>query len=429
MTSLSDDRTTTPSAETRAANPAQLLKQPNIQRWILGQGASLLGDQVFYVAIGWAAVRVAEPDVAGLIIALAAVPRTVFILVGGVVADRLGALRVLIGSDLARLVVMLLAAAYLLVAQPSIAVLLTVGLTFGVIEAAFHPAVGALPPRLADREQLTALQGLRALVNRGAAVIGAPLGGFVLATGGLALAFAVNAATFAISLATLATMRLRPLPEQPEAPAEADPSKGRQLLADLRAGLRYIRRAPALLPVLFIALASEFGFTGAFNVGLPLLADQRGWGPGGLGLLIGAFGLGSAAASLTAALRRPTQRPGRALAAGALLQAGCLAALPWLPTALVGTPATFLVGAATGQMLIVIYALIQTVSDTAMLGRVISFLGFVTLGAAPLAYAITGLITDHINLTAALTVSAFLASVAGVIAYTHPDLRHTDTGA
>lgn len=130
MTSTRDAQAAAADERPAAVKPSRLLRQRNVQRWVFGQGASLLGDQVFYVAMGWAAVRAAEPGVAGLIIALAAAPRTALILVGGVIADRLGALRVLIYSDAARLGVMLLAAAYLLVAQPNVTMLLIVGLIF-----------------------------------------------------------------------------------------------------------------------------------------------------------------------------------------------------------------------------------------------------------------------------------------------------------
>ncbi len=82
---------------------------------------------------------------------------------GGVLADRFGPRRVVIGSDAVRCAVILGTAAALLLTSPSLGLLITVALVFGTVDALFLPAVGALPPRIAGPAQLARLQGLRGL--------------------------------------------------------------------------------------------------------------------------------------------------------------------------------------------------------------------------------------------------------------------------
>ncbi|MEJ5946923.1 hypothetical protein WDZ17_16635, partial [Pseudokineococcus basanitobsidens] len=62
----------------------------NVLRWIAGLFLSLLGDQVFFIALAWTATQVASPAVAGLVVAAGAVPRAVLMLGGGALADRAG---------------------------------------------------------------------------------------------------------------------------------------------------------------------------------------------------------------------------------------------------------------------------------------------------------------------------------------------------
>ncbi|MYS48683.1 MFS transporter, partial [Streptomyces sp. SID6013] len=73
----------------------------------------MVGDTVFFLALSWAAVQNGTPAQAGLVTAVSAVPRALLMLGGGVVADRLGPRRVVIGSDTVRCLTVLAVAAVL----------------------------------------------------------------------------------------------------------------------------------------------------------------------------------------------------------------------------------------------------------------------------------------------------------------------------
>ena len=57
-------------------------------RWLVAYAASAVGDNVYFLALGWAAQQVAAPAQVGLVMAAGAVPRAVLMLGGGVLADR-----------------------------------------------------------------------------------------------------------------------------------------------------------------------------------------------------------------------------------------------------------------------------------------------------------------------------------------------------
>ncbi|GHD84113.1 hypothetical protein GCM10010508_02890 [Streptomyces naganishii JCM 4654] len=73
----------------------------------------MTGDNVYYLALSWAAVRAGSPAQAGIVPAVSAAPRALLMPAGGVVADRFGPRRVVIGSDAVRCAAVLAVAALL----------------------------------------------------------------------------------------------------------------------------------------------------------------------------------------------------------------------------------------------------------------------------------------------------------------------------
>lgn len=362
-----------------------------VLRWLVAYALSVLGDGVFFLALGWAAQRAAGPAETGVVMAVGSVPRAVLLLGGGVVADRFGPRRVVIGADAVRCVLILGAAAAVGIAAPGLWLLVAVALAFGVVDALFLPAVGALPARIAPPEELGRIAGLRALALRLGGAAAAPVGGYALVLGGPAAAFAAAGLLFAASVPLLLTLRVRPLPDAPgptcSGAERAHPAgAGREL----REGLRYVRGHPLIGPLVLSGALSEFGLNGPLNVGLVLLAAERGWGAAGLGWLVGAFGLGAGAGALLLAVAGRLPRPGivhivTLVAAGAALGSVALA-----PSAGFAVAACGLGGLAGGVCGGLAYALIQTSAAPAYLGRVTAATSLTGLGLAPLCYPLVG---------------------------------------
>jgi MFS family permease len=290
-------KATTPAVEAPACRDA------NVLRWLAACAASAVGDSMYYLALSRAATRGGSPAQAGVVMAVSAVPRAPLMLGGGVLADRIGPRRVVIASDAARSLIVLGVAALLLVTSPGLWLLAVVAVVFGVLDAVLMPAVGALPPRIAPPGQLARIQGMRGLATRLATVVGAPLGAIAVALGGSATAFGLAGLLFALSVPLLLAVRISPLPCDDDRPKVT-------ALRDLTDGLRYIRRHRVLAPLLVVIALGDLGFVGPLNVGLALLADERGWGASGMGWILAGFGIGSGAASLLLAVRGRMPRAG-----------------------------------------------------------------------------------------------------------------------
>ncbi|GAA2390829.1 MFS transporter [Catellatospora methionotrophica] len=402
---------------------------------------SILGDQVWYVALSFSAVQLASPGMAGVVLAVSALPRLVLLLFGGAIVDRYGPRRLMIGSDLARGAIALVTAAVAL-AQPSVALLVVVALAFGLADALFLPAAGSMLPRLLSPAQLTGGLALSGLTARLALTFGAPLGGLLLPIGGLPLACLVNAATFAVSV--LALWSVRPaaatgrdatdgVPARSAAPGEQALAGGMAsgnaaarvpIGAAVREGLRYLARHRLLRAVTLVGLLVNLGAVGPLNVGLALVAAERGWGAAGIGGMLAGFGIGSAAGNVLMMRWRPAGRLGLIVACCAVVQCGALFAIAIAPLPAWAFAATALGGLAGGPQAVLLNGLTHAYTADSHRGRVASINNLANLGITPLTMALMGFAAAQFGTVTAFAASAALILAAAALCLTIPTLRH-----
>ncbi|MCX5597494.1 MFS transporter [Streptomyces phaeochromogenes] len=395
-------------------------RDPNVLRWLGAYTASMVGDNIYYLALTWAAVQAGTPAQAGIVAAVSAVPRALLMLGGGVLADRFGPRKVVIGSDAVRCAAVLAVAALLFATTPGLWPLALLALVFGTVDAVFMPAVGALPARITGRDQLTRVQGMRGLAIRFANVVGAPLGGLGIALGGPAAAFGLAGLLIAVSVPLLVSLRVADLPGDDRA-AERPTA-----WSDLRDGLRYIRGHRVLAPLIVAIALGDLGFVGPLNVGLTLLADERGWGASGVGWVLAGFGVGAGTAALLLAVRGGLPHAGRVMAVTILAGSVAVGALAYVPNVVAAAGVAVLIGLLTGLSGALCGALLQTRTDPAYLGRVSSVSGIVSLGLAPLSMPLSAAAIGAWGTGPVFVVSAAVCGLGGVLALCVRDLRRAE---
>src|SRR5262249_9670301 len=162
--------------------------------------------------------------------------------------------------------------------------LLVLTFALGLGAAMNAPAWQAIVPELVTRSELHAAIALNSIAFNIARVIGPALGGLVIASLGSGAVFLLNAVSFLGVMIVL--HRWQRSPQTRAVPAE-------NIVGAIRAGLRYVRHAPALRAVLvrscvFILCAS------ALWALLPLLArSELGLDATGYGVLLGSLGAGA----------------------------------------------------------------------------------------------------------------------------------------
>ncbi|MBE8472943.1 MFS transporter [Streptomyces justiciae] len=402
------------------ARPAH--RDGNVLRWLAAYTSSMVGDSVYYIALSWAAVQAGSPSQAGLVMSVSALPRAVLMLGGGVIADRLGPRRVVIGSDVVRCAAVLAVAALLFLTSPGLWSLAALAFVFGTVDAVFMPAVGALPARVTSRDQLARVQGMRGLAIRFASVVGGPLGGLGVAVGGAAAAFGLAGLLIAVSVPLLVSVRVGELPADDKA---GDNPRG-TAWSDLVSGLRYIRRHRVLAPLMLAIALGDLGFVGPLNVGLTLLADERGWGASGMGAVLAGFGVGAGAASLLLTVRGRLPHAGQVAAYAILAGSVAIGALAFVPSLVAAVGTALLVGLLAGLSGAMCGALLQTQADAAYLGRVTAVSGLVSLGFAPLSMPLSAAAIGAWGTGPVFVVSAAVCGLGGVVALLVRDLRRAE---
>ncbi|MEV5199362.1 MFS transporter [Streptomyces sp. NPDC053720] len=405
------------SAHGTAVSARPSHRDVNVLRWLCAYTASVTGDVVYFLALSWAATRSGGPSQAGMVVAAGALPRAVLMLGGGVVADRFGPRRVAVVSDAVRCAVILAVAVAVMSTSPGVWLLVAVALVFGVVDAVFMPAVGALPARLTSPGQLARVQGMRGLSIRLSNAAGPILAGSVLAIGGAAGAFTAAGVLFAVSLVVLLTVRIAIPGEVPR----------RTLVRrDLGDGLRYVRRHRMLAPLVTVIGLSEMCFSGPVATGLVLLADERGWGALGMGWVASAFSLGGAAAGLLLTVSPRIPRAGPAMSAALLVTAAGTVALGQAPSLPVAVLSGALIGLTSGFTTVVTGALLQTETDPRYLGRVTSVTTLCTLGLAPALFPAVGVTVALWGAGVFFTGCGAICLLAAVIGLAVPALRHAE---
>jgi predicted MFS family arabinose efflux permease len=392
-----------------------VLEERQFRRYFVGQTASYIGDGLLPVAISFAVLDLtgSATDL-GLVLAARMIPLVLFLLVGGVWADRLPRQVVMIASDVVRGATQGILAVLLLTGSAELWHLLLLQAIYGVGAAFWRPASTALLPSIVSKERLQQANALMAVSVNGSYTVGPAVAGVLVSTVGSGAAIATDAVTFGVSTVALLLLRV---------PALERPAEPTTFLADLREGWRefvsqtwlwVITAHAALFLLLVMAPMMVLG---------PVIADRELGGADDWGFILASIGIGVILGSATASRLSPA----RPLSAGVLLfSIGCtlLAVVLGLPAPTVAIAVVgFFCGMTEGLIEVVwITALQQRVTQTA-LARVSAYDTVGSFVFMPAGFALAGPAADAFGIRAVLFFAAGFALVSGVVVALLPSVR------
>jgi hypothetical protein len=380
----------------------EILRNRNFRLLWTGEGISLIGDQFYLIALPWLVLQLTGNAFAmGTVLALAAIPRALFMLLGGALTDRLSPRVLMLGSNLGRMVLVATLAVLTLTGLVQLWTLYSFALMFGLADAFFFPAQSAMVPQLIGNDRLQTgnaiIQGTAQLsMFVGPALAGALIavldgGGGAAATPdmwGIGIAFALDATSFLASLAALSLMRL----DASNAAAETA-DKERSVFSSIFEALSAMWKDRVLRYYFLLIAAANFLITGPFSVGIPVLADTRySGGAAAFGIVLSAYGAGSLAGVILAgSSRRPSARKFPALMLGLTAYMGLsLVLLGLMPTIIPAAIVATTMGLAQGYVVIEFVTWLQVRTPACMLGRTMSLLLFAVVGLAPVSSTVAG---------------------------------------
>jgi len=358
------------------------LQYPNYRLWFIGQMVSLVGTWMQGTAQGYLVYELTRsPAYLGYVGFAAGVPSWLFMLYGGVIADRMPRRTLLVITQTCMMLLAFLLAGLTFSGRVQAWHIIVLAFLLGTANAFDAPARQAFVLEMVDRQHLTNAIALNSTMFNLGTAIGPAVAGITYSLFGPAWCFTINAFSFLAVIAALLLMKLKPVEQV---------KRHETVLQEIRQGFRYVR-ANALVRAIILNLGVLSLFGLGFITLMPAWAvDVLGGDATTLGLLQSARGIGAVAGALMIAAVGSFIPREKLLAVGSLVFPLLLlvyAGVRWLPVSM-----AILVGIGWGFMVVInsSNSLVQIQVPDALRGRVMGIFTLTFFGLMPIGSLVAG---------------------------------------
>jgi len=275
---------------------------------------------------------------------------------------------------------------------PWLLLFLTFNLGLGL--ALNTPAWQATTPDLVPPAELTEAVALNGIATNIARAIGPAIGGLLVAALGSGAVFLINATSFLAVVFVLRGWKKEPRPTV--MPAE-------RVAGAIRAGVRYLRHAPAVRAVLIRCATFIMGASALWAL-LPVLARRElGLGAIGYGLLLGCLGAGAIVGGALLGWLRHRFSTDRIIAVSTIAYAAATLTLAWVRMVPVLAVALVICGFAWMAAMSLFNVSTQRASPDWARARMLSVYVLAFMGGMAVGAAVWGVVATAFGLPAALT--------------------------
>lgn len=375
------------------------LRDPNFARYWITLALSLTGTWVRITAMGFLVYEITgDPFKLAMINVAQASPQLIGNIVAGNILDRVDRRRVLVGVQITYITMMAILMTLVITDTVQYWHLVGISIITGIAVGLDWPARLSLVPSLVEQERLQSAIALNASAFNSARILGPTLGGWLIATLGLAVCFGFTlAAAVPYAMVLLGLTLVRPQEQKPRGNA----------LAMMKEGYGYIwqhTRIRSLMSVEIIPIALGMSYV---TLAPAVASDILEVGSRGLGYMLGSVGVGSLLGSLLVAWLSNTRHRGNLVIAGVGMFGTLFIVYSLSSTVFVTLPIMFLMGLTTALYSTTKETLIQTLVDDGYRGRVMAansmFWSFTPVGAV-----LAGALAAIFGLQAALAINGTL---------------------
>ena len=394
--------------------PDSPLRQREFMLLLSGQVISLVGTAIAPIALAFAVLDLTGSGTdLGIVVAAGWVPQIVFILAGGVWADRLPRHLVMVGSNALSGIAQLVVAGLLLTGNASVLTLAALQLVRGIATSFFFPASQGLVPQTVPQRVLQQANALMRMSRNATQIGGAAAGGLLVAVLGSGWAIAFDGATYLVSALVLLQMRV----------VASRIASGASFLLELREGWDEFRARSWVWAIVIGAGIGNAAMTGAMGVLGPIVAKDELGGAAAWGIVLAGTGIGLLLGGLLSLRVRPS-RP---------LLIGCTALFLLAPPLLLlayGAPTLAIAAAAVCSGVGV--ELFSVFWDTALqqhipierLSRVSSYDALGSFVLIPLGLIAAGPLADAIGVKESLLLASAIVVASVVLMLLVPGVRN-----
>ncbi len=411
----------------RRVVPAVLRDEPQYRLLFGSQVLSILGDRVTFVVLPFAVLSVGGGVTqVALVSAAQFLPFAVLALPAGVWADKHDRKRILITSDVVRLVTQLTAGLLLVTGQADVVHLAALAGVYGAADAFFAPAFTGLLPSTVTPLNLQPANALRGLTYSVGAIAGPLIAGLLIAfAGGPGTALLFDAATFLVSVVLLAP--LRPRVVESVVAGEDPTATTDRFWTSLRQGWAEVRSRSWVMSFLAgMAVYHAIVLPSVFVVG-PVIAQTEMDGARSWAIITAGFGAGCVIGDVVLLRWRPSHalRVASLMMVGASCQAAAIASgLGTWPIA----GLELLTGVCVTGMFTLWETSMQEHIPSTSLSRVSSYDYLTSAGVIPLGNVLVGLVSAAVGLHASLFGMSVVGVVSALLIASVPSVRHLPRG-
>jgi hypothetical protein len=348
----------------------------------------------------------------GFVLTASTATMIVFLLVGGLIADRIGRRTVMLGSDALRCLAQGTFAGLVVLGHPPLwSLIVLAGLT-GAGTGLFNPGLMALTTEVVDASQLPDANALVGLAKNVGVMAGPAIAGALVLATSAGVVVGIDAATYAVSVVSLASLRI----------SRVEDAERSNVLGDLRDGWHAWRsRSWIWISGAKGALFNLFVYGPLLVLG-PSIAKSHLDGATSWGLILAAQGAGA----ILAALALIGRMPSRPLLVGTIAGAGW--ALPLAALALVLpvpalAAAAFVAGAGNAIWVTSWLTALQRHVPSRLLARVSSYDWLSAYALGPLGLALAGPVAAHLGAARVLWFAAGWQLLATALVAALPQIR------
>ena len=379
------------------------LRHRNFQLFFSGQLISLIGTWMQSVAQSWLVYRLTGSALLlGSVGFASQIPVFLFAPLGGITADRINRRHIVIATQVASMLLAFILAALTLFHKVQVWHVFVLASLLGVVNAFDIPGRQSFLVDMVGKDDLMNAIALNSSMFNGARVIGPAVAGILVAKIGEGWCFFANAVSYIAVIIGLLMMRV----ESPPRASNASPFE------HMMEGFRFVNQtAPIRALLLLLGVVSLVGMP--YVVLMPIFADKiLHGGARGLGILMGATGVGALFGALTLAFREGVKGLGRWVAwccagFGVSLALFSFSHSFWLSVVLL-----LPVGYSMMLQMACSNTLIQVMVPDALRGRVMAVYSMMFMGMAPIGALLGGTLADRLGAPTTVAIGG-LASIAG----------------
>lgn len=319
----------------------------------------------------------------GVVFVALSVPRLIFMIIGGAVADKFPKKNIMFYSNIVRAILVATILTWFIVGDVTLYTFALFALFFGLADAFFWSADGSILPELVEKSRLTQANSLTQMTNQASVILGPVLGGILIK-------FTNYETIFSITILLLIVAAILVQKIQFTMPEQQNTDKG--MFTSIKEGILYVKESPFLSTFLICSAFLNLFLIGPMQVGFPLFIKNVLHGDSlQFSYLEASVGGGMAIGAVIVGLKNINRRRGLFCIIMMLLSGVFFLSINFSTVLWQALLAGMFYGITIAMAIVPLMAMIQSTVKEEMMGRVMSLLMLSSMGFIPLSYAFTSI--------------------------------------